>query len=136
MLIDSKVGVFGSPEIQFCPDYNMFSKKGVHHSAVVGTGKTTLVSRLAKVLKERATVLGFITEEVRDIGTGRLGFDIVQLYDNKRGSLARLQTFFRSPGDFGYLPRVGRYYVTVSEFEKIAIPCLEVSCNCHVNYNR
>ncbi|KAL7055215.1 hypothetical protein AAHC03_024205 [Spirometra sp. Aus1] len=90
-----------------------------------GTGKTTLVSRLAKGLKERATVLGFITEEVRDPRAGRLGFDVVELSGNERSSLARLQTSFsRSPE---YLPRVGRYSVTVNEFEKIAIPCLEMA---------
>nr|VZI49956.1 unnamed protein product [Spirometra erinaceieuropaei] len=93
-----------------------------------GTGKTTLVSRLAKVLKERATVLGFITEEVRDPRAGRLGFDVVELSGNERSSLARLQTSFsRSPEYLRHLPRVGRYSVTVNEFEKIAIPCLEMA---------
>ncbi len=89
-----------------------------------GSGKSTLVSRLAKTVAPHSNILGFITEDVKQpYGRSRLGFDIVSITDpNQRLPLARLAT-----DDISRLPKVGRYAVTVGQFETLALPCLQVS---------
>eukprot|EP01147_Barroeca_monosierra_P005199 gene5199-8803_t len=79
-----------------------------------GTGKSTLISRLAKELQAKGVcVKGFWTEEIRE-DKSRIGFDIVT-FDGKRRVLSRVG----SPG-----PRVGKYGVHVKDFEDLAVPCL------------
>jgi nucleoside-triphosphatase len=82
-----------------------------------GAGKTTALGRLAQILRERgATVAGFLTEEIRD-GGKRVGFSIETLR-GERGTLAHVEC----PGP----PRVGRYGVALREFERLAVPALQV----------
>ena len=82
-----------------------------------GVGKTTLVKKLHKKLL--TPVSGFYTEEIRSSSGLRLGFDIVSLEDEtKRAPLAR-----ESSSVLG--PKVGKYTVNLSQFESIAIPCLQ-----------
>ncbi|KAH8856263.1 Cancer-related nucleoside-triphosphatase like [Schistosoma japonicum] len=96
-----------------------------------GIGKTTLVSRVFEELcKHGIHTVGFKTEEIRQSYSGRssrLGFDIV-LFDSSlkypRASLARLVNQSNQ-----HQPRVGQYFVDISSFESLAIPCLQSIVN-------
>jgi nucleoside-triphosphatase len=80
-----------------------------------GIGKTTLVIKVIKRLKDRA--IGFWTEEVRDrIKKERTGFRI-ESTDGKSAIFA--SKFFTSKH------LVGSYGVNVERFESIALPILE-----------
>ena len=82
-----------------------------------GFGKTTLVQKLHKNLNKN--VLGFYTEEIRGSNGARLGFDVVSLENERnRKPLAR-----ENSETIG--PKVGKYTVMLSEFESIALPCLQ-----------
>jgi nucleoside-triphosphatase len=81
-----------------------------------GSGKTTLVARLADVLRERGVaVTGFVTHELRESGR-RVGFEL-ETFDGGRATLAH--TRFSGP------PRVGRYGVDIEALETVALPTLE-----------
>ncbi len=71
-----------------------------------GTGKTTLLVKLARRLAELQPA-GFLTEEIRE-GGERRGFRLVSL-DGREGILAHVD--FRGSG------RVGRYGVDIRGFE-------------------
>jgi nucleoside-triphosphatase len=78
-------------------------------------GKTTVALRLAALLLEAGVPLGgFVTEELRE-GRRRVGFTIETL-DGARAVLAHVAL----PGP----PRVGKYGVDLSTFERIALPAL------------
>ena len=82
-----------------------------------GIGKTTLIKKLAQKLPK--SLSGFYTEEVRDSNGRRTGFDVVSIVNaNNRKPLARDSCLQSGP-------KVGKYTVLVSEFESIAISCLE-----------
>jgi len=80
-----------------------------------GSGKTTLVCRLAERLRaEGVVVSGFVTREVREDGH-RVGFTA--------------EAEGRSPVLIAHVawaegPRVGRYRVDVTAFERVALPAL------------
>ncbi|MEU6665181.1 NTPase [Streptomyces sp. NPDC046727] len=79
-----------------------------------GAGKTTLVRRLATLLRDRRTV-GFTTEEIRQ-GGARTGFALETLEGGRRAVLAHV--------DFPGPPRVGRYGVDPDVIEQLALPSL------------
>ncbi|MCC5476505.1 NTPase [Streptomyces barringtoniae] len=79
-----------------------------------GAGKTTLVRRLATLLRTRRAV-GFTTEEIRHGGT-RSGFALETLEGGRRAVLAHV--------DFPGPPRVGRYGVDLDVMERFALPPL------------
>jgi nucleoside-triphosphatase len=80
-----------------------------------GSGKTTVVARLADLLREAGVPLGgFVTHEVREQGR-RVGFEIATL-DGRRATLAHAS--FRGP------PRVGKYGVDLEAFERLALPAV------------
>jgi nucleoside-triphosphatase len=80
-----------------------------------GSGKTTVVARVAELLAERGMeVRGFVTHEVRERGR-RVGFE-VETVDGKRATLAHVH--LAGP------PRVGKYGVDLEAFERIALPAL------------
>jgi nucleoside-triphosphatase len=82
-----------------------------------GSGKTTVVARLADLLTERGIdVRGFVTHEIREHGR-RVGFDI-ETMDGDRATLAHV----RIAGP----PRVGKYGVDLEAFERIALPALAI----------
>ena len=72
-----------------------------------GTGKTTLLIRLARRLTDHHTA-GFYTEEIR-IGGNRQGFRLLSL-DGREGILAHIA--------FHGSNRVGRYGVDIKGFER------------------
>ncbi|HEY7680152.1 MAG TPA: NTPase [Terriglobia bacterium] len=97
-----------------------------------GVGKTTVVERVMRELRESTRMAGFVTEEMRGPTGERWGFDITTV-EGKRGQLARirglgpvrgssrsvdLSTFERAP----LTVRVGRYGVDVEAFERVALP--------------
>ncbi len=78
--------------------------------AIIGKpaiGKTTICERICSKLKEKTSVSGFVTKEVREKGT-RVGFKAYDLATGKEVWLAKI-----GEGQ----PRVGKYVVLVSEFE-------------------
>jgi nucleoside-triphosphatase len=78
-------------------------------------GKTTVVRRLAELLRDAGVVLGgFVTDELRE-GRRRVGFS-VETFDGNRTVLAHV--------DFDGLLRVGKYGVDVAAFERVALPAL------------
>ncbi|XP_041978349.1 nucleoside-triphosphatase THEP1 [Aricia agestis] len=86
-----------------------------------GVGKTTLITKLCKLLNETGIkTSGFITEEVRE-NRVRKGFDVVTL-DGVQGKLARDQQLLGAPSKY----TVGKYGVLISDFERVAIPTLQM----------
>jgi len=81
-------------------------KKNILITGLPGVGKTTLIKKLSKALKDFHPV-GFYTEEIRE-GSKRKGFELISL-EGKRGLLSHVDT--QSPH------RVGRYSVEVKGFE-------------------
>jgi nucleoside-triphosphatase len=80
-----------------------------------GIGKTTVVRRLATLLRDAGVRLGgFVTDEIRAHGR-REGF-MVEALSGDRGVLAHVEL----PGP----PRAGRYGVDLQTFERIALPAL------------
>ncbi|QHC22232.1 nucleoside-triphosphatase [Streptomyces sp. GS7] len=79
-----------------------------------GSGKTTVIRRLAALLRTRRSV-GFTTEEIRQGGT-RVGFALETLGGGPRAVLAHV--------DFPGPPRVGRYGVDLGVMERLAWPPL------------
>ncbi|MFX1566995.1 MAG: nucleoside-triphosphatase [Promethearchaeota archaeon] len=75
-------------------------------------GKSTLISKIIEYFhKEKDFAIhGFLTPEVRKNGN-RIGFDIVDVYSEKRSHLARA-------GNFKTEHRLGKYSVFIQEFDK------------------
>lgn len=82
-------------------------KRKILITGLPGTGKTTLIVKLAQELKALQPV-GFFTEEIRE-GRVRLGFELQSL-DGKKGLLSHVR--WKSPH------RVGKYGVDVPGFEE------------------
>ncbi|KAM3964335.1 cancer-related nucleoside-triphosphatase homolog [Aphomia sociella] len=86
-----------------------------------GAGKTTLIKKLTSIISGKGIkTQGFYTEEVRS-NRIREGFDIVTL-EGERGRLAREEKLLNGFIKF----RVGKYGVLLEEFEKVALPCLQL----------
>ncbi len=80
-----------------------------------GVGKTTVVQRLAGLLREADVQLGgFVTQELRE-GRRRVGF-AVETFAGDRAVLAHVE--------LGGAPRVGKYGVDLDAFERVALPAL------------
>ena len=80
-----------------------------------GCGKTTVIVRLAEMLRKAGVAAaGFYTEEIREQGQ-RVGFGIRTL-DGKCGVMSHVN--IRSP------QRVSKYGVDVPAFERLALPAL------------
>lgn len=85
-----------------------------------GSGKTTLVRKVANLLQSKGlSVNGFVTEEIRG-GAERTGFQVVSIPDGKTGHLATVEHSSETGGNV----YVGKYQVCQKEFEAIAIPIL------------
>ncbi|MHA1967047.1 MAG: NTPase [Candidatus Hodarchaeales archaeon] len=78
-------------------------------------GKTTLIKKLISVFKEKYSLAGFYTEEVRKNGK-RVGFNIHSI-DGKKGVLAQLGV-----PPIGSYYNFGKYMVSLDDIETIMIP--------------
>jgi nucleoside-triphosphatase len=90
-----------------------------------GVGKTTVLMKVVKALKERGIrVGGMISREVREGGT-RVGFEILDLSSGRRGWLAHVN---QKNG-----PQVGKYRVNIGDLTAIgAQAILDAVENCDV----
>jgi nucleoside-triphosphatase len=83
-----------------------------------GVGKTTVITCLAELLKDRA-IAGFYTQEIRT-GGQRQGFGVTT-FSGRSGVLAHVSLSGRH--------RVGRYRVDVAAFEELVLPELVHPCD-------
>jgi nucleoside-triphosphatase len=90
-----------------------------------GVGKTTILLRIAEALKaEGYKVGGMLSREVRERGD-RVGFEILDLWDGRRGWLAHVN---QESG-----PLVGRYRVNMEDLDAIgAYAILRATGECDV----
>ena len=83
-----------------------------------GCGKSTVLVKTIKLLKEKGLkVGGIVTPEIRS-GKRRIGFAVKDVATGKEGILAK--TGFDTKK-----PRIGRYVVEVTGFEMIALAALD-----------
>jgi nucleoside-triphosphatase len=81
-----------------------------------GIGKTTVVSKLAQMLRERGVnVGGMITRETREKGV-RTGFLVEDLKTGLKGLMASV--------NYSSGPRVGRYFVSLMELERVGVKAI------------
>lgn len=93
-----------------------------------GTGKTTLVKKLAKQLQITGvtSLSGFYTGELRDDSNSRIGFNVTDITNEAKSAvLARVAT--QESCHERKSPKVGKYSVDVKSFESIALPSLKVT---------
>ncbi|XP_035227496.1 cancer-related nucleoside-triphosphatase homolog isoform X2 [Stegodyphus dumicola] len=84
-------------------------------------GKTTVIKKSCELLNSKSLKYhGFFTEEIKR-GRERVGFDVVTTEGN-RSTLARVSSSDQSSRG---LPKVGKYLVDVSSFEKLALPVFD-----------
>jgi nucleoside-triphosphatase len=76
-----------------------------------GIGKSSVLLKVIQSLKaEGYSVGGMLSREVRSEGK-RVGFEVLDVNNHRRGWLARIDQ------DFG--PRLGRYYVNLKDLENV-----------------
>lgn len=86
-------------------------------TGIPGSGKSTAVRRACEELQGRGwRIGGAICPEVR-VHMVREGFEIIDLMTGERGTLAEVKP---SNG-----PKVGKYYVKISDLEGICIPAIK-----------
>ncbi|HEX7481969.1 MAG TPA: NTPase [Candidatus Bathyarchaeia archaeon] len=90
-----------------------------------GVGKTTVLTKTVGALKAKGvSVGGMITREVRE-GNVRVGFEILDLTNNKRGWLAHVD------GQGG--PQIGKYQVNLNDLDNVgALAILQALEKCEV----
>lgn len=88
-------------------------KKVVALTGHPGSGKTTVVVKVARILKDEGIrVGGMVTSDIRK-GGSRVGFEVTDLDTGTRGVLADVSK------DDG--PRIGRYTVRLDDLENIGV---------------
>lgn len=76
-------------------------------------GKTTALTKTLDILRERGySVGGMLSLEVRENGV-RIGFEIIDLYNQKRGWLAQVNQAIG--------PQIGKYHVNLKDLEIIGV---------------
>ena len=70
-----------------------------------GVGKTTVVIRVARALKERGVKVGGIVSRELRINNMRVGFEFINLASNDRSVLASIT---------GNGPKVGKYFINIA----------------------
>jgi nucleoside-triphosphatase len=98
----------------------MITKKNILLTGTPGSGKTTAIMRAVDSLGLDAA--GFYTEEIRDGGT-RKGF-MIRTLNGGEAPLARV--------DIEGPPRVGRYGVSISNIESLAVTAVISGSECGI----
>jgi len=81
-----------------------------------GIGKTTVLIKTVEALKAKGVnVGGMISREVRE-GNVRVGFEIIDLTNNKQGCLANVK---QKDG-----PQIGKYHVNLEDLEDIGVTAI------------
>ena len=81
-----------------------------------GIGKSSVLLKVIQSLKaEGYSVGGMLSREVRSAGK-RVGFEVLNVNDCRKGWLARTDQ------DFG--PRLGRYYVNLEDLENVGVKAI------------
>ena len=90
-----------------------------------GIGKTTVLKKTVEALKAKGVCVGgMISREARE-GNTRVGFEILDLTNGKRGWLAHVN---QKVG-----PQVGKYHVNISDLENIGATAItEATEKCQV----
>jgi len=82
-----------------------------------GVGKTTVLIKTVNTLKAKGfNVGGMISREVRE-GNVRVGFEIIDLTNDKHGWLAHI--------DLKSGPQIGKYHVNLEDLENIGATAIE-----------
>jgi nucleoside-triphosphatase len=90
-------------------------------SGMPGIGKTTLISNVVELIKDRGYAIGgMITQEIKD-KQKRLGFEILDIYDGKKGILAHINL---KKG-----PKIGKYVVNTEDLDEIGVAAITNSLN-------
>lgn len=86
-----------------------------------GIGKTTLISNVVEIIKDRGySVGGIITQEIRD-KQKRIGFEILNIESGKKGVLAHI--------DLKKGPKIGKYRVNSKDLDEIGVAAITDSLN-------
>ncbi len=86
-----------------------------------GIGKTTLISNVVEIIKDRGySVGGIITQEIRD-EQKRIGFEILNIDSGKKGVLAHI--------DLKKGPKIGKYFVNTKDLDEIGVAAITDSLN-------
>jgi nucleoside-triphosphatase len=81
-----------------------------------GVGKTTVLAKTVEALKTKGVrVGGMVTREVRE-GNVRVGFEILDLTNNKHGWLAHVN------GQSG--PQIGKYHVNLNDLDNVGVAAI------------
>ena len=90
-----------------------------------GVGKTTVLTKAVSILKGKGfSVGGMISREARESGV-RVGFEILDLVNEKRGWLARVNQLTG--------PQVGKYRVNLEDLENIGVQAINYTIeNCDI----
>jgi nucleoside-triphosphatase len=84
-----------------------------------GVGKTTVLTNLIEALKARGVAVGgMVSREVRE-GNARVGFEILDLTNDKHGWLAQTT---QKEG-----PQVGKYHVNMQDLENIGVQAITLA---------
>jgi nucleoside-triphosphatase len=90
-------------------------------TGIPGIGKTTLISNVIEIVKERGYIVGgMVTQEIRD-KQKRLGFEILDIHTGKRGILAHTNLKKGS--------KIGKYIVNVKDLDEVGVAAITNSLN-------
>lgn len=85
-------------------------------TGVPGVGKTTALMKTLNILRENGySVGGMLSREVRENGV-RIGFEIIDLHNQKHGWLAKINQTIG--------PQIGKYYVNLIDLKIIGVKAI------------
>ena len=96
--------------------YTLFKKRLLFVTGDPGVGKSSVLLRVIQNLRaEGYSVGGMLSREVRS-GGKRVGFEVLDVSDCRRGWLARVDQISG--------PRLGRYYVNLEDLDNIGVKAI------------
>ena len=99
----------------------MEKKRHLFLTGVPGVGKTTLIKALLTphLANPDTQCAGFYTDEVREAGRGRVGFEVVSVVDGGKAMLSGVGLLPHVK-----VPMVGKFRVDVAGFERLALAAM------------